>query len=202
MNIKTEKTIHDFIYMEQLELKYYTEEHVTPHREAYLWHLANPKTGFILEDQGRIAAFSDILPVKPEICDQILKGNYNDKYLTADDLVSMEDLKEGDEVDLLLSCILVDDDYRKTDALHILLNAHLDYYRDFVNRGISINKVITSNVTAAGERFSERMGFDWVGRSKHETTIYKTSFREFDDKVKGIKGRVKEERGDSNCIRS
>lgn len=195
MNIKVEKTIHDFIYMEQLELKYYSEEHVTPHQEAYLWHLSNPKTGFVLEDEGRIAAFSDILPVNPVICDQILKGNYNDKYLTAEDLVYMEDLKEGDEIDLLLSCILVDDEYRKTDALQILLNAHLDYYRDFVNRGIRINKVITSNVTAAGERFSERMGFNRVVRSRHGTTIYKISFREFDERVQGMKG-------DLNCIRS
>lgn len=184
MNIKTEKTLDDFIYMEQLELKYYSEEHVTPHQEAYLWHLSNPETGFVLEDKGRIAAFSDILPVRKEICDQILAGNFNDKYLTAEDLVSMDALQPGDTVDLLLSCILVDDDYRKTAALHILLNAHLDYYRGFTERGIRINTVITSNVTAAGERFSERMGFDRVGRSKHNTTIYKTTFCQFDDRVK------------------
>lgn len=202
MNVKTEKTLSDFIYMEQLELKYYAEEHVTPHREAYLWHLANPKTGFVLEEEGRIVAFSDILPVKTGVCNQILHGDYNDKYLTAEDLISMEDLKEGDEVNLLLSCILVDDDYRKTDALRILLNAHLDYYRDFANRGICIRTVITSNVTAAGERFSERMGFDRVGNSKHGTTIYETTFRKFDERVKEMKGRGKEEGDDSNCTRS
>lgn len=188
MNIKSVKTLEDFIYMEQLELKYYSKEHVTPHQEAYLWHLSNPKTGFVLEDEGRIVAFSDILPVKQKIFEQILAGNFNDKDLTAKDLVSMEALKPGECLNLLLSCILVDDDYRRTDALFILLNAHLDYYRDFMNRGIRIDTVITSNVTTAGERFSERMGFDLVGRSKHETTIYKTSFQQFDDRVKGMRG--------------
>lgn len=186
MNIKSEKTLDDFIYMEQLELKYYSEEHVTPYREAYLWHLSNPKTGFVLEDNGRIAAFTDILPIKKAVFDQIISGTYNDKYLTSDDLVSMDSLKEGDTVNLLLSCVLVDEYYRGTDALKILLNAHLDYYRGYTDRGISIETVLTSNVTEAGERFSERMGFDRIGRSDHQSTLYQTSFQKFDERVRRI----------------
>lgn len=191
MNIKSEKTLDDFIYMEQLELKYYSKEHVTPYEEAYLWHLSNPKTDFVLEDNGRIAAFTDILPLKQGIFEQIIGGTYNDKYLTSDDLVSMDRLKEGDSVNLLLSCVLVDDDYRGTDALKILLDAHLDYYRGYADRGIMIETVLTSNVTEAGERFSERMGFEWIGRSEHQTTLYKTSFRQFDERVKALEPRMK-----------
>jgi len=195
MNIKSDKTLDDFIYMEQLELKYYSEEHVTPYEEAYLWHLSNPKTGFILEDNGRIVAFTDILPVKQEIFDQIKSGTYNDKYLTSDDLISMDRLKEGDSVNLLLSCVLVDEDYRKTEALKILLNAHLDYYRGCMDRGISVGTVLTSNVTEAGERFSERMGFERIGRSEHQTTLYQASFRQFDERVKQLKPRMEDEKG-------
>lgn len=190
MNIKKEKTMNDFIYMEQLELKYYSEEHVTPHEEAYLWHLSNPKTGFVLEDDGKIAAFSDILPLKQEIIDQIVRGTYNDKYLTPGDIILMDELKAGDSVNLLLSCVLVDDDYRGTDALKILLNAHLDYYRDYVDRGIQIDTVVTSNVTKAGERFSERMGFERIGTSEHQTALYRISFRDFDQQVKRMKAKV------------
>ena len=69
MRIKEQKTQDDFRYMEQLELKYYSEEHVTPWEEAYRWHLANPKTGFVLEDGGRIAGFSDILPLDRALTD-------------------------------------------------------------------------------------------------------------------------------------
>jgi len=190
MNIKKEKTWDDFIYMEQLELKYYSKEHVTPYEEAYLWHLSNPKTGFVLEDSGRIAAFTDILPVKQEIFDQIKCGTYNDKYLTSDDLIDMEELKEGDSVNLLLSCVLVDENYRGTDALKILLDAHLDYYRGYADRDITIGTVLTSNVTEAGERFSERLGFERIGRSEHQTTLYQTSFRQFDERVKQLKSRL------------
>jgi len=126
MEIKKEKTIKDFIDMEQLELKYYSEEHVTPHEDAYLWHLSNPMTGFVLEDSGTIIAFSDILPINQDLYERILSGTFNDKYLTAGDLIRMETLKEGDSLNLLLSCVVVHEDYRKTDALKTLLNAHMD----------------------------------------------------------------------------
>lgn len=194
MNIKHEKTLEDFIYMEQLELKYYSEEHVTPHEEAYRWHLANPNTGFVLEDGGKIAAFTDILPVKREIFDRIAAGEFNDKYLTAEDLVVMGELGAGDEVSLLLSCVLVDEEYRGTDALKILLCAHLDYYRSFEDRGIRIGDVVTSNVTEAGERFSERMGFERIGRSAHQTELYRSGFRQFYERVLQMKPRPARDR--------
>jgi len=190
MNIKNEKTPEDFQYMEQLELKFYSEEHVTPWQEAYRWNLSNPKTGFVLEDCGRIVAFTDILPVRQGIFDQIAGGGFNDKYLTENDLVAMEELKEGDRVTLLLSCVLVDEDYRETDELKTLLSAHMDYYRSFADRGILIDAVVTSNVTRAGERFSERMGFERIGRTEHRTTLYRTSFRQFDERVRQMKSKL------------
>jgi hypothetical protein len=178
--------------MEQLELKYYSEEHVTPHEEAYLWHQSNPGTGFVLEDGGRIAAFTDILPVKRDIFDRIAAGKFNDKYLKAEDLLIMDDLKAGDEVNLLLSCVLVDEEYRETDALKILLGAHLGYYRGFTDKGIIIGDVVTSNVTEAGERFSERMGFERIGRSEHQTTLYRTAFQQLYEQALQIKPRLEE----------
>jgi len=190
MNIKKAKTPDDFKYMEQLELKYYSEEHVTPHKEAYLLHLSNPETGFVLEDGGRIAAFTDILPVKQGVYEGILQGVFNDKFLTADDLVDMEALREGDSINLLLSCVVVDDDYRETDALKMLLTAHLGYYRGFAERGIQIGSVVTSNVTKDGERFSERMGFERIGESEHHTAIYRIGFHQLIENVKKMKSKL------------
>ena len=190
MNIKNDKTPEDFQYMEQLELKFYSEKYVTPWQEAYLWNLSNPKTGFILEDCGRIVAFTDILPVRQEVFDGIVNGSFDDKYITENDLVAIEELNAGDCVNLLLACILVDEDYRETDALKTLLNAHMDYYRRFADLGIRIETVVTSNVTREGERFSERMGFDRIGRSGHETTLFRTSFDQFDERVKLMKSKL------------
>lgn len=190
MNIKRDKTLEDFIYMEQLELKYYSAEHVTPYEEAYLWSQSNPNTGFVLEDGGRIVAFTDILPVRREIFDSIAAGKFNDKYLTAKDLIAMEELRAGDEVNLLLSCVLVDEEYRETDALKVLLSAHLEYYRGFAARGIAIGDVVTSNVTEAGERFSERMEFERIGRSEHDTALYRTGFRQLYERVLQMRPRL------------
>jgi hypothetical protein len=176
--------------MEQMELSFYAEEHVTPHQEAYLWHLSNSMTGFVLEDCGRIVAFTDILPVNDDVFRRILSGTFNDKYLTADDLVNMDAMQEGDTVNLLLSCVVVREDYRKTDALKRLLNAHLDYYRGYMKKGIKIETVLTRNVTEDGERFSERMEFEYLGRTEHETALYRTSFQSLDEQVKKLRPRL------------
>lgn len=187
MRIKRELTPEDFEYMEQLELKYYSEEHVTPSEEAYQWHLANPDTGCVLEEGGRIIGFIDMLPVRKEAIERILSGSFNDKFLKADDLVSMENLREGESVELLLSCVLVEREYRKTDALRILLDYSMEYYRGFMKKGIIIDSVVTSNVTEDGIRFSERMGFQRIGISDHGTALFRTTFREFDERIKAIK---------------
>ena len=187
MRIKKELTLEDFKYMEQLELKYYSEEHVTPHKEAYQWHLANPDTSSVLEEEGRIIGFIDMLPLRKAVIDRILDGSFNDKYLKADDLVSMDKLREGESVDLLLSCIVVEKEYRKTGALKMLLDDKMEYYRNFVKKGIVIDSIVTSNVTEDGVRFSERMGFQRVGTSNHGTALFRTTFREFDERVRAMK---------------
>jgi hypothetical protein len=65
---------------------------------------------------------------------------------------------------------VVDDDYRETDALRILLKAHLEYYGQFSKKGVRINSVVTSNVTEAENVFGE-MGFERIGESEHGTAI-------------------------------
>lgn len=192
MRIKKNKVLKDFIDMEQMELNYYSEDHVTPHEEAYQWHLSNPHTDMAVEDGGKIVAFSDIIPLKPSVYERILAGNFNDKYLTAEDMMKTETLKKGDVVNLLLSCIVVREEYRKTEALKLLLNHHLDYYRELIRNGVRIDWVLTSNVTEGGERFSERMGFERVGRTSHGSTLFHIRFSELDQRVMSMKSRLEE----------
>lgn len=190
MNIKNELVIEDFIYMEQMEKKYYSEEYITPYEEAYRWYLSNPNGGAVLEDDGVIIGFTDVLPVKQEVFDRMIKGTFNDKYLTTEDLVSMEKLRKGNSVNLILSCVLVEKECRKTDALRMLLNATMDYYRRFTEQGIRIDSIATSNVTEDGVRFSEKMGFERIGSSDHQTVLFRTSFWEFDKRVKAMPIRL------------
>lgn len=172
-------TIENFIEMEKLELKYYNEEHVTPHEEAYKWHLEFSNSDVALEDKGKIIAFMDMMPIKDLIFEQIKEGHFNDKYLTTEHIVKMENLEEGDTVNLLLSCVVVDEEYRRTDALKILLTTYLHYYLSFTKRGVNIEHIITSNVTEHGERFSEKLGFRRIGLSDHDTALYLIPFDDF-----------------------
>ncbi|MDF2999924.1 MAG: hypothetical protein K0Q48_43 [Bacillota bacterium] len=192
MRIKRNRTLKDFIDMEQMELRFYSEEHVTPHDEAYRWYLANPNTDMAIEDGEKIIAFSDILPLKNQVYERILDGSFNDKYLTGDDMINIEKLNEGEHCNLLLSCVVVHEDYRKTEALKLLLDHHLGYYREAAAKDVHIDWVLTSNVTEDGEGFSERMGFERIGKSSHGSTLYRIRFSDFDQRVKLMKSRLEE----------
>lgn len=186
MKIRYDLTLDDFKYMAEMELKYYSDEFITPYEESYQWHLLYPHTGSVLEDERRIVGFTDILPLKQEVLDRVTEGSFNDKYLTSEDFISMEDLKAGDTINLFLCCLVIEKEYRKTDALKLLLNENLDYFRDLEKQGIIIDTVITSNVTESGVRFSRRMGFEWVMTSEHNTEIFRINWREFDERIRAM----------------
>jgi hypothetical protein len=184
MNIKEKKTLQDFILMEKLELKYYSEEHITPHKEAYEWYLAFPMTDVALEENGKIVAFMDIIPIKDDIFNKIKKGRLNDKYLTTEDMIDLAQLKAGETVNLLLSCIVVDEAYRKTNAIKIMIKEHLKNFQSYIDKGIIFDSIITSNVTKQGEKFSSGMGFSRVGSSGHNSVLYISKFDKFADQYK------------------
>ncbi len=150
MRICSEKTIEDFRKMEEMELEYYDAEHVTPYTDSFEWAQYCPESDIMLMDKDRIAGFMDILPIKKTVFEGIKEGHFNDKYLTTEDIARKQDLKEGDHVDLLLSCVVIDKEYRKTNALPMLLSAHLKYFMTFPVEGITIDFVVTSNVTDEG----------------------------------------------------
>jgi len=183
MNIKDKKTLQDFIQMEKLELKYYSEDHVTPHKEAYEWYKAFPQTDVALEEGGKIVAFMDIIPIKEDVFNKIKKGRLNDKYLKTDDMIDLDTLAKGDTVNLLLSCIVVDEPYRKSNAIRNMIKEHLKHLQQYMDKGILIESIITSNVTSQGEKFSKGMGFKRVGASGHNSVIYISTFNEFIAKV-------------------
>lgn len=179
MQIKLKKNLQDFIQMEKLELKYYSEEHVTPHKEAYEWYKAFPKTDVSLEENGKIVAFIDIIPIKDDVFNMIKKGRLNDKYLKTEDMIDLDLLKAGETVNLLLSCIVVDEAYRKSNAIKIMVKEHLKNFQVYIDKGIMFDSIITSNVTKQGEKFSSGMGFNRIGSSGHNSVLYISKFEKF-----------------------
>lgn len=181
MKIKQKLTLEDFKNMKILEEKYYDEEFITPYEEVYQWYKEYNYSIRIVEDKGQVVGFLNLFPIKREIFDLLKQGDFNDKYLEKNHIVNI-DSNECEEINLFLSCILIDGSYRKTNALKLLLEEYARFYSELENR-VKINCVITDNVTESGARFSRRLGFIKVKDSNHSSEVYMTTFKEFKENV-------------------
>ncbi|QRG67759.1 hypothetical protein [Brevibacillus choshinensis] len=172
--------------MEQLEKRYYAEEHITPYAESYEWYVQRPHSILALEEDHRIIGFMNLFPVKPEIYEQISNGTYNDKYLTYREIIPVE---EGPvpSMSLFLSCIVIDDEYRRSPALTMLLGSYLEYYETFRRKGVRMEGIVGDAVTAAGERFLSKIGLKRHCASDHDSTIYRGTYPDFFAAVSAMK---------------
>jgi len=171
--------------MESMEKEYYSPEFIADYNEAFDWYNRFSFTTMAIEDQGRIVGFLDLFPITRKTFDLISQGTFNDKNLTAENIL---DIRKTDlaPVNLFLSCIVIDKAYRKTEALKILLKAYVDYYNACISRGIIIDQIITDNVTLEGERFSAKIGFRKILDTNHSSVVYCQSYNEFSLKVTGL----------------
>lgn len=175
----------DFIRMHDLELKFYDESHITPYQEAYRWFLAFPWSNCSVYEEDRLAGFLDLFPVSPSVYEKIRAGTFNDADLTTEDIIDINQPPDH-PVGLFLSCIVVDEDYRKSGVLKMLLEHQTDFYRHLTKEGLRVDRIITDNVTRSGELFSEKMGFTRIGETDHDSVIYEMDFNEFEKKVKSL----------------
>lgn len=180
MKIKQSLDITDFKQMELLERKYYDEEFITPYHEAYNWYEKYSFSIIALEYKGEIAGFINLFPVTNQVFDQIISGTYNDRLLTADDIVDINGYI-GDTISLFLSCVVIDESVRKLGALEMLLKSYIDFYRELEAKGIHIGKIVTDNVTLSGENFSRKIGFSKLLDSDHGSKIYVGTLELIDD---------------------
>lgn len=171
MRIKDTYDLDDFMQMEILEKKYYNEEFITPYRESYSWYLKYPYSIRAVEHFSKILGFMNLFPVADYIHNEIQGGTYNDKYLTVDDIVDISTYK-GEEINLFLSCVAIDESARKLGVLDVLLMSYVEYYKGLEAQGIKIGKISTDNVTLSGELFSQKIGFNKLTDSDHGSKIY------------------------------
>lgn len=177
MKIKEKLELQDFKNMKKLEKKYYDDEFITPYEETYEWYNTYDYSIRAVEDDGEVIGFINLFPIKDEIFNLLKQGDFNDKYLETKHVVDIYN-EEETEINLFLSCVLIDDKYRKTNALQLLLEEYVKYYSKLEER-VKINYVITDNVTESGARFSERLGFSKVIDSSHNSKVYMTTFNYF-----------------------
>lgn len=185
MKIKKNLTLEDFKKMKVLESKFYEDEFITPYEEVYDWYSKFEYSIRIVEDKGQVVGFLNLFPIKDEIFNLLKSGEFNDKYLKTDHIVDLKNLdlnKCQNGINLFLSCILIDADYRKTNALKLLLEEYAKYYSKVEER-VTINNVITDNVTESGARFSRRLGFNKVTDSNHESEVFMINFQKLKENI-------------------
>ena len=168
-----------FEQMEQLELRYYGAEFITPAAEAWRWYERYPYTVLVAAEGDKVIGFVNLFPVKKEIFDALQDGTFNDHYLTPD---GVEDIyKESDApLYMFLSCILVEPEYRARGITRELLRAAVAQYAEVGHR---CTEVITDNVTPEGEAFSRRFGFYKWKESNHASVIYRQAWESFSQKL-------------------
>jgi len=171
MHIKKNLTEQDFIEMEALEKRYYSEEYIADYHDAHDWYTDLPFTTVAAEDQGKIIGFLELFPVSDKVFALLKEGAFNDKYLEKSEIIDVS-RPVGSPVNLFFSCIVIDEAYRKTDTLKMMLKYYAAFYSSLAADGLDIENVIIDNVTEDGERFSGRMGFERLTESDHGTVVY------------------------------
>lgn len=164
-----------FEQMEQLELLYYGPEYITPAEESYRWYQHYPYTVVAAEAAGKIVGFVNLFPVKEHIAQALKAGVFNDHDLTPEGVVDLAAVQQG-PLHMFLSCILVKPEYRRHGLTLTLLRAAAAQYASVYHRCV---EVITDNVTAEGERFSQRYGFRKLCLSHHNSVVFSQPWQHF-----------------------
>lgn len=175
--VKQLKAQH-FKQMAGLEALYYSGDFITTWKDAYDWYTYSEDTCMAAADEGTIVGFMNLFPIADRFYRVVAEGGEFDGYLDLPDVLRIRD---GDEAryQLFLSCVVVHQDYRKTNALGLILSEYLKRYEDYRAKGAVIDKVITHNVTEDGRRFSEKMGFKLIKTLEDGTTIAEAEYDTF-----------------------
>jgi hypothetical protein len=164
-----------FDRMEALELTCYGPEFITPAAESYRLYRRFPYTTVAALAGEEIAGFVNLFPVKEPIFEALLQGEYNDHDMETDAVVDLA-AHAGEKLEMFLSCVVAAPAFRGSSLVPALLQAAITPYLPYLRY---CNRVITDNVTPAGERFSQRYGFRCLGSSSHSSSIYIQPFADF-----------------------
>lgn len=174
-------TLEDFRAMEALERRCYAEEHIAPAERAFEWYCRYPYTAVAAADGEGLAGFVNLFPVHRHVYSALLAGTFDDSFMTADDIADIA--AHGGVPHLFLSCIAIEERYRGTGLSVALLSRAAAQFAEPAARCEAQCareiRIVTDNVTQAGERFSQRCGLSFVRRSDHGSSIYEGAWADF-----------------------
>lgn len=178
VRIETDLTYGHFEQMEALEARSYGSEFIAPASEAWAWYQCHPAsvTAAVDATSGAVVGFANLFAVEKPVFDALLAGTFNDATLTADQILPLPRAGEPPLRTMFLSCIAVDEHWRGRGMACFLLREAARFYAGAVAPDA---RIVTDNVTPAGARLSERLGFGFAGFSDHGSRIYERDFAGF-----------------------
>lgn len=168
MEVMKEFIKEDFKEMEELEREFYEDDHITPHEEVYRWFQKYPYIVSSVKECDKIIGFVNIFPIKKKVLEKIQSGEFNDKDMTVDDIVDIS-MVTNERIYMYLCCVVIKKEYRKSDALKLLIKETCKVYKNFEG---NIECIVTDNVTLEGERFSKKLGLKKVVDTVFNSKIY------------------------------
>ena len=135
------------------------------------WFRKNPSIyTFLLDDfTGEVIGYINTMPIKEQLCEDIVLGKIVDSYISEDDILVYED---NTNYSLYFCSIAVHPDYRGTQAFSMLYNAFMKELLHLSERNIYITEVIADGVTARGARMCRLSGLEPVITTNHGSEIY------------------------------
>ena len=163
---------------DKLEARYYGEEHMAGWQKSIAWQERFPWTSGFMEENGKIVAFVDLMPVHWDFYDGLLKGETDTDRLDETDMVDLNTAAPG-KYPLLLLTVIVAEEYRGRGLIHKLLSDRIDFYTGLRARGFEFPVVGTENFTADGCAFSGRQGWELIHEKSPTHHIYQVDWAAF-----------------------
>jgi len=159
MNLLYELTPKQMQEAERLECQYYGENHVAGWIKSMEWQQAYPWMSCFVENQDKIVAFLDLMPVHWAFYDKMIQGETDTDQLGDCDMVDLDHASPG-QYPLLLLTVIVSQECRNQGLLHLMFRDRIDYYAKLEARGFEFPVVGTENFTAEGCSFSQNRGWN------------------------------------------
>jgi len=178
MKLLYELTPQQMQEAEKLECQYYGEDHVAGWIKSMEWQQAYPWMSCFVENQDKIVAFLDLMPVHWEYYDKLLQGESDTDQLDDCDMVDLDHALPG-QYPLLLLTVIVSEEVRNRGVLHLMFQDRIKYYTELEARGFGFPVVGTENFTAEGCSFSQKRGWNLRLEKSPNHRIYEVDWAKF-----------------------
>lgn len=149
----------------------YCEEDRGIYNNCLEWFKKNPHiyTFLLDEEEQKVVAYINAMPVKEELYKQIILGNIEDRYIDAEDILAYED---NTDYVVYFCSLAVHPDYQATKAFSLLYDAYFSELVSLSDRGVRIEKVIAEGVSDKGSRVCRLSGLQPLATKINGIVLY------------------------------